>query len=361
MEPHRPAMPELNPLLQRLLLYRFALVEFQPGTRLPRYRWGLPYLQQLQAHGAWATVLEEAAPFNPLGLVPVASPSLAALIQVRRRQPDRPLILCRPLFAPLPRSARMRALVRTVHQVARVLDPDDPFLPLRWSAPLPDQAGQFLSAWFDDHPYQKLAQLMRRRNPHSRFDFREDGHLLEQLNLFAEAQPMIVPRAIHDELHALERCVRTQLATPARCRLVFASKEERLDWFRRDCLRSLPLRYRCLDFPSLPEPRDPLPYLVLVHDARVRMRLLPAGMPMFHLDGFSQDLRYRVARTCQGRPGWLNESAGATAVYAVREGLFRFVQESRGWFCHRGGPAPRADEAAFQRHLHLQRLLFLRG
>ncbi len=352
---------ELSPLAQRLLLYRFAIVEFQPGTWLPRYRWGLPFLQQLQAQGAWAKVLEEASPFNLLGLVPVASPSLAALLRVRQRQPDRPLILCRPLFAPPPQISRLRQLVRPAHQVTRVLDPQDPFLPLRWSASLPNQVGHRLNAWFEEHPYQKLARIMRRRNPHSRFDYREDGHLLEQLNLFAEAQPLTVPRTLQDELLSLEWSLRAQLGTPTHCRLIFASNRERLEWFRRDCLRSLPLRFRCIDYPHLPETHDPLPYLVLIHDPSVRMRKLPESLPIFHLDGFSLDLWYRAARVSSGPPGWLNTSPVETAQYRTREGLFRFANHQRGWFSHGGGPSQTTGETAFRRHLELQRLLYQRG
>lgn len=343
----------LNPLQQRLLLYRFAVLEVLGGDVLEPLGLGLPHLQQVKATAGWRRILTRCPPLNPLGSAPVVSPSLTALRRIRKTQPTRPLIWCRPAYLPSATTGA-RALIRPHHQLCVLLAKEDPLLPLRRHPPSPtsSQETTLLHAT-EIHPGQRLLQRRQRDNPGSLLYLREDGRVQEQWSLF---QP-IKQLAHHDLERAVSRHYQhfqQSIGGLCGCHYVCAGEASRLAWFARDCLRVLPPRFRCVTPPFTPKSGDPFTYFILSHDPTLRLTRLNPAFPLLHLDGDADTRRYRAARQARGRPRWqCEEHAEVSAQIMFPEGVMRFVLKDGVWQSYRGGEQATKD-ASYDLHCRLQ-------
>lgn len=339
----------LNPLQQRLLFYRFAVVEIEPQRAISPARWGLPYLQRLGDRAGWKRLLANCLPFRELGQEAVISPSLAALRAVRRCQPRRPLILCRAAFETMAMQSTLQPLIRRGHPLCKLMSREDATTSLHWLSEMPQPAGTEVNAYqsLKEHPLKQMRQHRLSINPASSYSYREDGMLLEQLALFSASKPVTKFEALLQLLAALERDYRHQLSRIRHHWYVFAQDRELLKWFRRDCLRLLPLRHRCLDHPNEPHPADPFTYYLLVHDPQVKLARLREGLPCLHLDGNPRKRLYRAIRQASGLPDWVStRTPRISARYVTTRGVFRFQRRQAGWCCHNGGPEAEQDESS---------------
>ena len=350
----------LDPLAQRLLLYRFASVHLQPEARIEPLRWGLPYLQRLAgASGHWQHVFDGCLPFRELGEEPVISPSLSALLAVRKRQPRRPLIHCIPAFAKQAQTHKLAQLPRRFHFLASLLDPRDATQPLLWAGEMPRRLETRLLAYSEaTHPLEKLRKWRQQANPHSLFTWQEDGQLLEQLGFGSSPFLLNRPPALVQSLASLELKFSGQIGRLQGTYYVFSSDWERLAWFQRDCLRLLPHRFRCLHYSEEPHPQDPFVHFVLVHDPQVLMRRVRPEWKVIHLEGDLRRFLFRACRQAQGPPRWqyLGE-VSVDATYPTPEGLFRFRREPSGWFCLDGGTHGRDGSSAFSTRVLFNQIL----
>lgn len=352
--------PVLTPVAQRLVLYRFAIVEVQPDHPIIPLGWGLPYLQALPTQRAWDRFLRFCAPFNALSQGPVISPSLAVLRKLRQHQPTRPLILVRPAHDTPVAPWLSRQLVRAYHPAASLTPADDAIDPLLWMTPCKPIPAFDMVAYHDKgaHPLIRLSGLMRKWNPQSSIYFREDGVPQEQLWLFANYHQRDVPPKLTANIHSWAHKLKTRLQALEIHHYVFAKDLERLNWFRRDVLRTLPPKFRCVDFPYQPDPRDPSIVFVCTRDAQIKLLNL-APLPSIHLDGDPRTLAYREARMQQGRPHWLSRCAPVcTARYPAPEGVMRFQGDASGWRSFPGGPEVNDQSQAFHNRAEILRLLY---
>ena len=329
----------VSPILQRLLLYGFAYVQVDPEHSCGALAWrlaGLSFAGQNQKR-PWPF-------FNGLAVnradeAPLASSSLSVLKRARQLRPNRPLIYCQTPFEQWTPPNRLKRLLAWRRPVTSVLHPEDPFRPLLFMGPVPAGAKR-LDAYrrFDEHPYRGLFSQAVARCPTSRFFVREDGSLAEQLDLFAPA-PAWRPNADFEKRRDLfAACFRQQIVNIESGAYLFARDRDRLEWFRRDCVRCLSRRTVVWDFPAMPDRDDPLRHLMLVHDPLIRRGRLAPHYPSLHLDGDAQSIRYRQARfPSQATPGWQSLTQARAKASVILDGCaFRFEQLDDDWFSSTG-------------------------
>ncbi len=328
----------LNPLLQRLYLYRFAYVQVDPGDPVSLTRWGIEGAQ-LAAVGAgrsgWRGLFAACAPFSPVCSAPAISPSPALLRRIRRRQPLRPLILCRTAFEGFQNAPKLRPLVQPLAKALDLTAPDDGVRPLFRLRAWPGPAGAPAEAFrrFPDHPRRVWARLCVRLNPTSSFWRQEDGLVAEQLDLFNPAPRRLTPAALARDQRTFDAVFLAQFAGLEQSRWVFAADPALLCWFRCDCARLTSPRIPCWDFPLTPDPRAPRPGFVLAGDADIRFARLSAAFPTIHLDGGPRQWRYRAARQAPaGQRGWLTDAAPrAVARIMINRRRLVFWRTDQGW------------------------------
>jgi len=292
--------PALNPIQQRLFLYRFAYVHLAPGLILDPAAWGLHGLQALpgEQDPGWRFALQACRPYSPVVPEAVISPSLRILNRLRRLQPQRPLILCRTAFEDPPAADRLRRLPARRSGWTEFLAPSDATRPLFWLCERPAAMGDQIAAsrLYPDHPYRARIEILRKACPASDWWVQEDGSAVEQLKLFCRNQDDYPPTPFRDECGRYDDAFRRQLGHPAPSCYVFSRNPVRLAWFRRDCRRLLPAATFCWNYPDLPDRRDPLRHFLLIADHAVKHRRLEQRLPCLHLDGDNQRCHYRSAR-----------------------------------------------------------------
>jgi len=354
----------LNPLTQRLLLYRFAAVEIDPIHPVDLRAWDLARLQLAPLHrdrAEWQRLLIGCERFSETELTPVISPSLVALTKLRRRQPTRPLIHCRTAFEPPASTDALRRLARADHPLALILSPSDAIASLRWISPRASRARTSLLAY--DHPGKHPLELIRsharRTAPSVGLEYREDGRLQVQDHLFEPAGGIPLPSDLSARLALHEHVFTKQLADAHGRRYVFSAEADRLEWFRRDCRRLLSNRVFCWDFPEGPDPRDPLTHFILTHDSILRFQGLEDEVPELSLDGDPLCDEYRTARRPpRAQPTWLDPhpvDAGARITAGKSE--LRFVQRGEAWFSYRAPVRAHDRSEELARRVHASRLL----
>ena len=290
----------LNPIQQRLYLYRFAYVHLAPGLVLDHKSWNLSGLQCLQRERepGWRRALKACRPFSVSATTTVISPSLVALSRLRQEQPYRPLIYCRTAFEEPPRMNRLRRLVMRRPGTTEFLAPSDATRPIFWLCDRPREHGNKVAALnlFPQHPYLARAQILKRSRPSSDWLLREDGVAVEQLSLFDPIEHGHCGDAYSQECTLFDQSFRRDTTGRSGRTYVFAANAARLAWFRRDCRRLLPAGTFCWEFPQVPDPRDSLRHYILIVDKAVKHRRLESGLPCLHLDGTTQQHYYRNAR-----------------------------------------------------------------
>ncbi|MDJ0836160.1 MAG: hypothetical protein QNK37_06550 [Acidobacteriota bacterium] len=355
----------LDPLRQRLLLYRFAVVQLDPHLILEPEDWQLNRLQYLPGpyeRHYWDQVLGRCESFRTLSNDPVISPSLSVLAKVRAERPDRPLIFCRTAFEPTVSRHSTHHLPRPADPVTGMLQSGDPWLPLyrvalREQAPLPHIKAYHPSR---PHPLARIHRAFQQYDPHALLTLREDGQSQAQSHLFYRpVGPFLLPGELMRLRHLHDHAFRKQLSDLRGRYYIFANKKEPLDWFRRDCKRLLPAHVFCWDYPEGPDPRDPLTHFILVPDAAIRFAVLNPKIHGFSLDGDGHRDLYRLVRwPAVGDPDWFSDGqAEARAEYRVRGEVLTFHRNGRGWFCQRSPEAARDKSVEFQQRLNALKLL----
>ena len=352
-----------NPIQQRLFLYRFAFLHLDPVVGLCPELLSLPGLQYLPGNRdlqQWDRLLQGCFPFTELGNGAVISPSLTALLRLRKYQPMRPLIFCCTAFEPLRSTSYLARLVRRCHPVTWLLH--DATDPLFWVSPRQEATVTRVEAYLgkSPHPLKQLADLLRQHVPESLIIIREDGLLLEQGNLFVSRPPLQTPEKLVRSRINHEASFREQFSRHNGACYLFSSTGERLEWFRRDCTRLLDARVYCWNFPERPDPRDPLVHFILAPDAAIRFTSLDARLPGLHLDGTQRHFHYReTRRSGGGRPHWLERKrVEAYARFPSKQGSMLFYYCGKKWRCH-GGPSEVVQDRslAFAQRLEALNLL----
>ena len=353
----------LNPLQQRLFLYRFAVVQIAPGSTASPGGWGLPGLQWLNPfrnRHNWRSMFPECLPFSNLTGYPVASPSLPALCRLRLRQPRRPLVFLQTAFEPLRRNPQLKGLIRPAHSVTKILAPEDPIQPLFWLDGRPDRNVTLLECYREmgNHPREEYMRKIERRNPGLLILVREDGELLLQPNLFDPFNRGKNPLSYERRIHGFDQRLGKTLAALRGRFFVFSKKRERLEWFRRDGLRALGIRACFWRYPTQPDPRDPLTHFILVQDSKIRFQRLNPRIPQLHLDGDSRTLRYRTVRSqTLGSGDWFSpKPPEAFARFEVEHRCLTFAFGEDGWRSHACDTKNAPDKTGlFRQRLYLFR------
>lgn len=351
----------LNPLQQRLFLYGFTYVQMDPFSPIDEDTWQIPGLQSLLEprffHG-WCGILRRCRPFSETAHQPVISPSLRGLLRLRQRSPLRPLILCQTAFEPVFPAAKLRHLARPNRQLGKLLDRNDPLHPLYWVGCRPRLLGREVRAWsgLERHPFEELLMRLVREHPQSQIWIQEDGRLLEQPSLFATHRKSPPTTSFRRQLAHFEGLFREQWAGFKGSAYVFSRSRARLAWFRRDCLRLLGTRICCWPFPCMPDPRDPLPHLILVRDQHVRLTRLERVLPCYFLDGEERRNLFRQYRVGNRKgPRWIAETEPRTAATHRTQGReLVFWLTEHGWQSQSsGGSALAHKDELFAQHLEM--------
>jgi len=354
----------LNPLQQRLLLYGFAYVQLDPRQPTTVQDWGLPGLQ-LAPVGAgaesWRRRLLGCTRWSETAAYPVASPAIALLRRIRRRQPWRPLILVRTAFESANLSRHLGALAWPRPDVAGFLTDGDAARPLRWLRAWPEPEGEMATAYAEraEHPRRAWARLCVRRRPQSRFLVCEDGSLLEQMALFGARSRLRPPAGWRAASAAFDAAFIGQFAGRRGVCRVMAEDRASLAWFARDCRRLLGPSAHCWRWPHTPDARDPLTHFILTADRDIRFAALDPSAPSFHLDGNASRRRYRAARIQRpaGELGWRAAAQPAARAHITMNAKrLTFWRTAEGWIS-----APAAADAPDESEALRQRLMGLRA
>lgn len=357
---------KLDPLRQRLRLYRFAGVHVLSGEPLSPLRWGLPHLEACRGNRHWAETFRDCRPYRAGSEAPVLAGDLASLQRIRIRHPKRPLIFVQSAFERLRKPKTLARLCRAEHPVTELLDPHDFACPLFWLDRWPSGQTTTLQVYghFDDHPLRAKLDFLRRHHPGCRFTIREDGLILEQLPLFQATPHKPVPSLFDRHERGFSRALAHQLKPFRGIHYVLATNSERLRWFQRDCLRVLGNRCHCWNFPEAPDPRDPLLHFVLASDRAIRHARLDGRYPLLHLDGNRRHWHYRQARHCLDQPGlmaWCAPPIDQTLAWLdVRGEQWCFEYRQDAWHCA-ARPHPNGENRSADFHTRLQALARLRG
>ncbi len=341
-------MKPLNPIQQRLFLYAFARVDLDPLNPSARSRWGLPGLQGCFVGSdapSWRQSLPPVQDFSSATTAPVISNSIGFLKDVRRRQPQRPLILARTAFEPLTKDQTLRSLISIRHPIAGLAHPSDPLKPLYMLGDVPGRLPR-IQVLDKPHPRAKALRDATISKPLSQFTPTEEGAILEQPWLFSP-RGFWQPEARFWEMSEMyDRQLLSELTTLQKGAIFVAKDPELLAWMRRDCTRLLSKRYCCWNFPEMPDPRDPLIHFIFATDRSLRFERLDKRLQIRCLDGGFREQQYRAIRSQPANPPkWRHMGhaiAGAKMVYRGC-GLF-FYKNQEGWFSG-DGPVSVPDQS----------------
>lgn len=352
----------LNPLKQRLFLYCFATVRISPREPLQPKLWGLANLQHLLHNRAvteWEALLQACRPFQWRHQAPVISPSIRELCRLRAAQPRRPLILCRTLGEHFPKNIPLHKLARRNQTLCRMVDLRDPLHPLDWTPIFlsTNPNLQWLEAYNTEHghPGTLAMALLRKNISHGFVDITEDGAFVIQENLFRQDPVVSLDDLFGVQRQALGQALQEALRRFPGHSYVTASME-RLQWFRRDCLRYGGPFVQCLDYPQHPHPKDPQTTFILINNQQMRFARLEAR-PLLCADHVLRLCDYRAARLpARSPPQWVERRQPLGQACLRLEGRdLQFIKTSSGWWS-RAGPvhAPNRSGDFHQRLAALQ-------
>lgn len=321
----------MNPLVQRLKLYGFALVQVDPRRPINPYAWELPGLQAVVTGQHWKGLVSQCLPFSKLSEAPVLARSGAVLEKLRKRQPKRPLIWCQTAFEKPPQGTFWRKLLHS--KPLPFVVSKDPGWPLLWVPPHPVNPPDLMMPYPLKHPLLKRLRVFQKTYPEHRFWLEEDGELALQYNLFEAHQPQL--NGWQRELDRCEGAVLKDMTEKLQSpHLVVTHRAETLEMFRMDMVRWWGKRF-CLQRGQIPEIQAAFGrLLVLVTDTELRWAA-PAfrGWPVVHLGGSTWQRKYRMLRVSEPRePGWCShETLLGEASLMGERGMMRFHRSSYGW------------------------------
>lgn len=335
----------MSPLEQRLRLYRFAYVQIDPTCpfETPWLREAPQWVGPESRRTLWSQVLGSLPTVNFLASGPVVAPSPVLLAHVRRRQPDRPLILCQTPFEPVYAPSRLRSLIRVNHWIPSVLWRGDATDLLFWGRSPEAARTKQLSIFLNirAHPlralWHLLAQQVERWVLFDRFFLREDGHIEEQLPLFGRPSRISQNPADGVQLR-YDAAFKAAIEASLRRTYVFSSASESLAWFARDVVRLLPSSAHVRSFPHHPDPSDPQTFFVTVRDSAIRFARLDGLYAQIHLDWNTRSVAFRRYRMkAEGCTRWRCLRATRAVEFLDIEGQrWCFHLTERGWQSHLG-------------------------
>ncbi|CAM2067836.1 hypothetical protein SCOR_20825 [Sulfidibacter corallicola] len=337
----------MNPLDMRLALHRFAWVQLDVRVPLFPWDWGLDAFEVVmpsRSAPSWLSVLKRCRDVRPGSHRPVIGIDLKDLNRIRIREPSRPLVF---LQTPFERAPPIRALRRLAgpSPFPGLCWEGDGLQPLYWLPARPTKIGDCLEAYrgMSVHPAARMKARLQATASNVTCWYGEAGELWVQPSLLSPWNLLRVDD-LRENRQTLARRFRDELGDFEGAAWVLAASNDRLAWFRRDCLRVLGPRFRCVAFPDLPDPRDRQPHFVMATDARIRFADL-RRFPILHADGDAARRRYRHARAVALGPGkWiaLSEPRRWGRVRWNRC-ILTLWSTPRGWSC---APAVREENEA---------------
>lgn len=319
------------PVTQRLELYGFAWVQVDPTRPIEPWRWGLGDLQKGHAGENWEFLFKNCKPFNPVSSLPVISPSLPWLKNLRAENPLRPLLFCQTAFESWPRLGHVKAL--PIRETFPFLNRDDAWRPLQWAS-LPEAHPQLvLDEYEQKHPREQLFQLLLEANPEGTQWFQEDGRIAIQQSLFGTTTALFNWQKLANT-EALQQEVTDVLRTLSGSWLVCAMKRERWRYFSQDLCRHRRGQYFLREELVAPYKEMRGPLLVFAEHSSLRWGDLRCkGWPVIHLDGKSLEHHYRVLRVGESRmPSWnWDEPVRGSAHWVLGRKTFTFQLTDSGW------------------------------
>ena len=322
-----------HPLHQKLAIYDFAILEWEPLSQPQTMPEPLPQWFQSGSSQAWLFLKSRLPDYRPYSPNPVISPSLKALSRLRQVDPVRPLIWLRTPFERPPTVAMIRKLVHRDHPLAAALHERDLVEPLRLLSDRPRAHQILLRTGETIHPYRALQRLAGHYNPQTQLIIREDGRLLEQTHLSSPYQPWSLTKNQIQRMEAFDHQLGAILAQAPRGAYVCAQDPQDLAWFERDLIRLFGSRAIIRHNHQPTDNRDPLPCWMLISDTALRFQRLESGRPIVHLNGTPRLQQYRTqrygptgeVRLCEQR------TILAAAVTSIKGKRFNLIKTNRGW------------------------------
>lgn len=334
---------------------------------LPRQAFELKNLQALLPAGiaiSWRHLLKHQGPFQTRASSPVISPSRQALLAVRARAKERPLILCQTVWDPPLTPQKMFPLIRKGHPLVDKISARDPYLPVRWcvSGDLERRGWSDVSLDYDQHPLRTRWLNLKKSHLADAVMRSEEGRIMMQMQLFRDDCDHLGSLRPLDTV-AFDQAFRNALPGTGRA-LVVATTRERLCWFQCDVLRVSGSRAPCL---FAGREADNLGGLrrgfLLATDSWLRFRMMDPNLQLVHLDLNSDRARFRRYRLLpESEPGFRSPWPRAPkARLLLDQAWFTFERGSAGWVSQLGPTTAYQDAtgdllAHLRNQLHLERL-----